>query len=127
MTPPIFQVLTMVANDGGYSHLHQMNEIKEKIIESLKEHLVAEKNARTKAEVQISSQHETIKKLERELAFEKAAKNKALKALELKSESEKTSIDETETDQRTREKNIKAYECPKMGVWSPHPKNDFFL
>ena len=144
----LFQVLTMVANDGGYSYFHQKIEVKDKIIESLqnaldvevagnadkdqvierfKAELAAEKTARTKAEAEITSKNEKIRSLERELAIEKAAKNKALKALELKSESEKTSTAETGYERRTKEENIKAYECPKMGVWSPHPKNDFFL
>ena len=144
----LFQVLTMVANDGGHSHFHQKIEVKDKIIESLqnaleveeagnavkdqvierfKVELAAEITARTKAEAQITSQNETIKSLERELAVEKAAKNKALKALELKSASEETYTDETGYDRRTRENVFKSYECPKLGVWSPHPKNDFFL
>ena len=144
----LFRVLTMVANDGGYSHFHQKIEVKDKIIESLqnaleveeagnavkdqvierfKVELAAEKTARAKAEVQITSQNETIKSLERELANEKAAKNKALKALELKTASEKTYTAETGAERRTRENVFKSYECPKMGVWSPHPKNDFFL
>ena len=144
----LFQVLTMVANDGGYSYFHQKIEVKDKIIESLqnaldveeagnavkdqvienfKAELAAEKIARTKAEAQITSQNETIKSLERELAIEKAAKNRALKALELKRASEETSTAVTDADIRTRKNVFKAYECPKMGVWAPHPKNDFFL
>ena len=141
----LFQVLTMVANDGGYSHFHQKIEVKDKIIESLqnaleveeagnavkdqvierlKVDLAAEKTARAKAEVQITSQNETIKSLERELANEKAAKNKALK---LKTASEITYTAETGAERRTKENVFKSYECPKMGVWAPHPKNDFFL
>ena len=143
----LFQVLTMVANDGGYSYFHQKiedkdkieslqnalevevagNAVKDQVIENFKAELAAEKIARTKAEAQITSQNETIKSLERELAIEKAAKNRALKALELKRASEDTSTAVTDADIRTRKNVFKAYECPKMGVWAPHPKNDFFL
>ena len=68
----LFQVLTMVANDGGYSHFHQKIEVKDKIIESLQNALEVE-------EAGNAVKDQVIERFKVDLAAEKIARKSFIK------------------------------------------------